>query len=235
MISAGNDAICVAVIDSGWDRAIDEPRVRAGIGLVNPADELRLQRNDDDQDRIGHGTCCADLVLRVAPTATILPIKVFGSRLETSPHMLIAAIRLAADAGARVINLSLGTQRRDARDDLYAACEYARRRGAILVAAGVYGTRKGGFPAAFDPVIGVGPASVDTPFAIRYHAGESLECGARVAGQRARSLGGFEVEVAGTSVAAPVVSGHVVRLLQEDPLLDLDGIRGRLEVMSSPS
>ena len=127
--------IRVAVIDSGYDRALNDSRVLPGVSFVDPDDDFALARNDDDGDVLGHGTACADLVLRVAPDARVIPVRVFGRVLETSPGTLQAAMHWAIDAGAHVINVSLGTKLESALVPLYAACERAMRAGIIVVAA----------------------------------------------------------------------------------------------------
>ncbi len=84
--------VVVAVIDSGWDRSSSNPRVARGVGFVNPDDDLSLRPTEDDHDRLGHGTACANLILDVAPDVEIVPVRVFGHRLETSPAVVEAAM-----------------------------------------------------------------------------------------------------------------------------------------------
>jgi subtilisin family serine protease len=214
----------VGVIDSGWDRRLRDPRVLAGIGLANPSDELALLRTSDDQDRQGHGTLCSDLVLQVAPDVEILPIRVFGTLLETSPDVLCAAVRAAVEHGARVVNMSLGTQREDAVPSLYLACEEAARAGVIIVAAGI--NRQGwGYPAVFENVIGVDSGDLPTPFDYEFRADHALECVAKGMNQQGRMLGGGIGVASGTSVAAPMITGLVCRFLEREPNATLARVR----------
>jgi subtilisin family serine protease len=224
--SASRGGVRVGVIDSGWDRRIDEPRVERGVAFVEHVGSNSPVQSDDDRDRIGHGTSCADIILAGAPRASVVPIRVFGERLETSPPVIVAAIRWAVGQGLRLLNLSLGTLRVDAVVELYRVCDEARQRGTIIVAAGRSGRRS--FPAIFDPVIGVGLANTTDSFEVQYRPGEALECRARGLSQRARGLGGRMVVVNGVSFAAPVVSAAVARLLEEHPSLDLDAVREHL-------
>ncbi|HEX2203444.1 MAG TPA: hypothetical protein VHG91_09115, partial [Longimicrobium sp.] len=62
----------VGVVDSGWDRALADPRVRPGVAIVVPEGGGAPELSDDDHDRMGHGTACADLVLRVSPEAEVV-------------------------------------------------------------------------------------------------------------------------------------------------------------------
>jgi subtilisin family serine protease len=218
----------VGVVDSGWDRRITDARVIRGVGLVDPEDELSLACSDDDHDRNGHGTLCTDLILQVAPDATIIPIRVFGMRLETSPALLIAAIQWAIDRQIRVVNLSLGTTRTDCIRELYAACEVARRRGVIVVAAAGAIQRHANYPAIFEPVLGATHGPLPDRLGLWYQPGEALECLACGKDQSGRGLRGSLVETSGPSVAAAIVTGHVSRLIELFPDLTLDSLRLRL-------
>jgi subtilisin len=225
--SATGKGIRIGVIDSGWDRSLGDLHVKRGIGLVDPADELELLSSDDYHDRIGHGTACTDLILRIATDADVVPIRVFGRHLETSPHVLHAALLWAVEHELRIVNMSLGTLIPEARDTLYAACEIARRNGVIIVAAGhILG--KQSFPAVFENVIGVGAARFTDPFQYSFNAGGAFECVARGYGQVSRSLGGQATVGNGTSFAAPNITGIVALFIERYPDVDLAGVRSLL-------
>jgi subtilisin family serine protease len=204
------------VIDSGWDRSLAEPRVLPGAGFVGPGSDFALARSGDDGDRLGHGTACADLVLRMAPAAEIVPIRVFGGRLETSPEVLAAAIEWAADEGIPLVNVSLGTTLEHARAPLLAACERASRAGVTLVAAAPNGPAPA-YPASFPGVIGVDADRFPSPWDFRYRAGEAIECTAAGHEQRLRWLGGREEVKSGTSFAAPHITGIIALILERNP------------------
>lgn len=214
--------VCVAVVDSGWDRSLEDARVLPGAGIEHTADGVRITA--DDCDRLGHGTSVAHQVLAVAPGCRILPVRVFGDTLETSPRALVAALNWAVAQRATVINLSLGTERYDAVRPLYAACELARRAGAIVVAAGGnYGETC--YPSVFDPVIGVAMGAFAVPFDFRYRPGDALEVEASGVGVPVPGLGGSVAPATGTSVAAPTVSGIVALLLEHHPGAQIDDVR----------
>lgn len=219
----GKDLV-VAVIDSGWDRACDDPRVLPGIGLVDPNDDLAMQRNDDDHDRVGHGTACIHQILRIAPDARVIPIRVFGRQLETSPGTLQAGIVYAIERGANVVNLSLGTTLEGTLHPLYAACEKARRQGIIVVAAG-HNSRSWSYPAIFENVIGVSAGRFESPYQYRYLPDEAHECQAWGVEQPVVWLGGEEQVKHGTSFAAPNITGIVCLLLERHPGASLEEIR----------
>lgn len=224
----------VCVIDSGWDRGCDDPRVLPGIGLVDPADDLAMARTDDDHDRLGHGTACIHQILRIAPDVEVIPVRVFGRILETSPGTLQAGILYAIEQGVDVVNLSLGTQLEGTLHPLYAACEKARRMGMIVVAAGHNG-RDWSYPAIFENVIGVSAARFDTPWEYRYLPDEATECEAWGVEQPVTWLKGEETVKHGTSFAAPNITGIICLLLERHPGATLEEIRALLAKYALPS
>ncbi|MGQ0539182.1 MAG: subtilisin-like serine protease QhpE [Gemmatimonadaceae bacterium] len=121
----------VAVVDSGI--AAGHPHVGRVAGGVCLAGALALR--DDTGDRIGHGTAVAAAIRDKAPEADLLAVKVFDNALQTSADVLARAIRWSADAGARLVNLSLGTPNEKHSELLRAGVAYAAARGALVVAA----------------------------------------------------------------------------------------------------
>lgn len=222
----------VGVVDSGWDRGQPHPRVLSGMGILGidgPGGTLRL---GDDHDRIGHGTAVADLVLRTAPEAEVVPVRVFDTHLETSPAVLAAGIRWAADAGVHVLNLSLGTREDAGVRTLYAACEYARRRGVVVVAACAQDGVSS--PAIFDNAISVGVLPGNSTSRVIYRQGEAVECLANPVHAEVLWRDGARVVVSGTSFAAPIVAGTVARLRELHPGADLDAVRAILARHRAP-
>lgn len=143
----------VAMVDSGWRRAFFNRRVKTGIAFVAPKPDERF--SDDFDDRIGHGTYCGRLLLRTAPSAMITPVRVFGSRLETSPSVLCSALEWVGSNDFDVVNLSLSTRLHAVRDELYRLSHQMLAAGTRIVAA--LDNRTGpSYPAEFEGVIAVG-------------------------------------------------------------------------------
>ncbi|HEX6748937.1 MAG TPA: S8 family serine peptidase [Longimicrobium sp.] len=231
--------LLVGVIDSGWDRNCDDPRVLPGIGLVDPEDDLAMLRTDDDHDRVGHGTACIHQILRIAPDAQVVPIRVFGRDLETSPGTLQAGILYAIERGVNVVNLSLGTTLEGTLQPLYIACEKARQQGIIVVAAG-HNSKDWSYPAIFEPVIGVSAGRFGSPYEYRYLHDEAMECQAWGVEQPVIWLRGEQQIKHGTSFAAPNITGIVCLLMERHPGAGLEEIREllpqyALEVVSAPA
>jgi hypothetical protein len=121
----------VAVVDSGIHAA--HPHVGAVAGGAAFGDHE--DPTSDTLDRLGHGTAVAATIREKAPHAELYAIRIFEHTLSTTAGRLVRAIHWAADAGAHVINLSLGTSRLEHAAQLAAAVAYAASRGSVIVAA----------------------------------------------------------------------------------------------------
>lgn len=155
--------VTVAVIDTGVNATHGDlaGRVLPEIDLLPAVAPAPVENT--------HGTRIASLIAGslnavgmagVAPQASILPVAALDPSGIGDSSTVAQAIIAAADAGARVINLSLGGPDRDPVLDQ--ACLYAYQRGAILVAAAGNSYQTGNqvqFPAASPNVVAV--ASVD--------------------------------------------------------------------------
>lgn len=226
LAEATGRGVRVAVIDSGRDPFWKERRVRPGVGLV-ASEGFELSFSDDDRDRVGHGTACCDLILGLAPRVEILPVRVFGDRLETSPELLVAGIEWAVQEEVHIINLSLGTFLERAIRPLYQACEHARQAGIVVVSA-VHTVEDWSYPAVFENVLGVQAGRFTNVFEFEFRPDEAAEVLAQ-GERRVRWLGGAEKEGFGSSFAAPHVSALVALLLERFPGASLEELRRHLE------
>ncbi len=135
MVGRTGAGIRIAIIDSGI--AAGHPHV----GEV--ADGVWIRADDtspDFTDCIGHGTAVAGAVRDMAPTASLIAVRVFDRRLSTTASVLARAIRWAAGEGrAQLINLSLGTTNRRHEMLLRDAVADAHAAGALVIAAALDG------------------------------------------------------------------------------------------------
>lgn len=125
----------VALLDSGVTPGhphLDGLRIR-GFTLVG--DTEPFTKGTGFADRTGHGTACAAAMYRLNPDIELLVVRVLDEDLSTTHTSLAEAIRRAADEGAAVINLSLGSMEDDSLPVLEAAVAYAAAAGAVCVAA----------------------------------------------------------------------------------------------------
>ncbi|PWC37691.1 S8 family serine peptidase [Azospirillum sp. TSO35-2] len=138
----------VAVIDSGIALPGVPVAERAAFRLR--PDALGVEQLPAQPDRVGHGSAVAAAILAQAPAAELIDVQIFHDGVTASPAAVAAALRWAADRGARLATLSLGLPAD--RPVLRAAVEAALARGLLLVAAS---PARGGpvWPAAYPGVI----------------------------------------------------------------------------------
>lgn len=156
------------------------------------------------------------------------------------PHELAAAIIDCIDAGARVINLSLGlahpsTQGEQALDE---ALNHAVRRGVIVVAAaGNQGTLGSSAITRHPWVIPVVACTLAGRPTNESNLGSSIgRRGVRAPGEGITSLGaeGRSLTLGGTSVAVPFVTGTIALLWSEFPSATAAHIKLAMTQASAP-
>jgi subtilisin family serine protease len=121
----------VAVVDSGVHAS--HPHVGAIAGGV-AIDGEGIQ-HADFVDRLGHGTAVTAAIREKAADAELFAVKVFDRALSTSIASLVDGIDWAAEHGMHIVNLSLGTPRREHEAALAGAVERAARANMLVVAA----------------------------------------------------------------------------------------------------
>ena len=154
------DDVTVAVIDTGVcmshedlvDRVLDN-----GYDFVD--------NDDDPEDVFGHGCSVAGIIAAnidngigiagFAPNSSILPVRVLGPSGSGSMADVAAGIVYAADEGADIINLSLGSM--VGSQVTQDAVNHAVEKGVTVIAsAGNSGGDLPGFPARYENVVAVG-------------------------------------------------------------------------------
>lgn len=166
----------------------------------------------------------------ICPDCTLLVRPIFSESFSGSeqmpsvtPRELAAAISECIDAGARVINLSLGLVRPSIKEEhaLEAALNQALRRGAIVVAAaGNQGTVGSSAITRHPWVIPVVACDLQGRPMSQSNLGGSIgRRGLSAPGDRIMSLGseGPSLTLGGTSVAVPFVTGATALLWSEFP------------------
>jgi len=122
--------VTVALLDSGVHA--EHPHVggvRGGISFL-PETE-----SGDFVDRVGHGTAVAAAIREKSPAVELIAARIFDRQLATNVDVLVQAIRWAADEGAQLINLSLGTTNPAHAEKLAPAVSYAAERRSIVISA----------------------------------------------------------------------------------------------------
>jgi subtilisin family serine protease len=121
----------VAIVDSGVHAA--HPHVQGVWGGVGVDDFGQM--TEEFVDHLGHGTAVAAVIREKAPEAQLFVVKVFHRQLTATGSALVAAIRASREAGANIINLSLGTTNPDHESALSSEVSAARADRIVIVAA----------------------------------------------------------------------------------------------------
>ncbi|MBC8140357.1 MAG: peptidase S8 [Armatimonadetes bacterium] len=123
-----------------------------------------VNKDADAFDDHGHGTHVAGTIAEstnnnegvagLAYESTIMPLKVLGANGSGNSSDIADAIRFAADNGAKIINMSLGSSQPSSV--IQKACQYALKKGVTIVCAAGNSSREGvGYPAAFPECVAI--------------------------------------------------------------------------------
>lgn len=231
--------VTVAVIDTGVDGTHPDlaGQVLTGYDEIN-------QTAGGNTDPNGHGTHVAGTIAAltgngvgvsgIAPDTKIMPIRVLGA--DGSGYMSDAAngIVYAADHGADVINMSLGSDEEDS--SVTNAIAYARSRGVVVVAAAGNERQQGSptsYPAADPGVIAV--AATDSADTVAYYSNRGSYVDVAAPGSAilstfptALNSSGYQT-LYGTSMASPHVAAVAALLKAYDRALTPDQVEQALE------
>ena len=152
----------------------------------------------------------------VAPGATVLSVRVTGADGAGDTFSVARGVVAAVEAGAQVINISLGGYATSSI--LGAAVEQALAAGvAVVAASGNDQATRLSWPAAYPGVVSVGAVDAAGQQAIFSNAGEGLQLTAPGYAIETAGPGGTRVAFSGTSASSPVVAGAIAALMSQTP------------------
>ena len=217
--------ITVAVIDTGVCMSHED---LVGRVLDNGYDFV--EDDNDPEDIFGHGCSVAGIIAAnidngigiagFAPNSSILPVRVLGPSGSGSMADVAAGIVYAADEGADIINLSLGSMvgSQVTKD----AVDYAAEKGVTVIAsAGNSGGTLPGYPARYENVVAVG--AVDPNGARSSFSNKGGEIWAPGRDVHTTYLDDGYKALNGTSFSAPYVAAMAAVLEGMGQQLHLDG------------
>ncbi len=174
----------------------------------------------------GHGTMVAGIVRLVAPSASIMPLRVFDGSGTAHLFDIVRAVYYAVDHGADIINMSFSMTSHST--ELQRAVQYARSRGVVCVgAAGNQGERIHVYPAFFAGSVGVAATDLDDQLSEFSNYGAALvELAAPGSGIVSTYPGGVYGAGWGTSFSAPLVAGTLALIHHLHPGGDTAAFQG---------
>ena len=205
--STWGKGVRIAILDTGVTASSAFGSKISWVNLVDLPADLSKQN--------GHGTAVASMIIGqnpltpgVAPGAEILSFRIANDRGESNSYFLAQGIVAAVDAGAQLINISMGSFGDSAL--VRNAIEYARAAGVLIVApAGNNGIDRVSYPGANQGVVTVGAVDALGNHLDFSNTGSEIEVSAPGYGVNAAWTGDQAARVSGTSFSAPIVLGVI--------------------------
>jgi len=240
VVNAGNDAVdlwaaiqedtrwkdCtgrgvrVAIVDSGVDTEHPDlkGKVRESVEAVTEEGKI-IFRPSTSGDQAGHGTACAGIITSLAPDAELYSVKVLGPNASGSGDMFLVGLDYAIKQKFHVINLSLGTTKRDYFGPLHDLLDRAYHAGCIVVAA-ANNLPYPSYPSIFSSsVVSVVKRPGGDPFNFGYRFGHVIELVAPGVEIKTTWPGGGYRQLTGNSFACPYIVGIIALLMEAYPNL----------------
>lgn len=245
-MGATGQGMTIAIVDTGID--LKHPDLKGNI-VPGYNSITGSEAAGANQDNNGHGTQVAGIaaaerndlgIVGVAYQAKIMPIKAIGSKGVGYDDAIAEGIIWAADHGAKIINLSLGTEDGSVSSEILSqAVSYADNKGCLLIAAsGNYDPETEENPGvtypASDPRVLAITAANKTGEVTSYSAtGPEVDLAAPGDYIPTDSWSGGEgsgyTYSSGTSLAAPFVSGEAALIWSQHPEWSRDQVVKALE------
>jgi subtilisin len=202
----------VAVIDSGIEDG--HPlvgRVQRSIAVEDAGDEVEFVEGAHE-DLYGHGTACAGIIRSLAPAVELVSVRVLGSDLKGSAFTFANGLEWCIDNGIDIVNMSLSTSNDDYAETFYDLLDEATQRNVMVVSA-MNNERKRSIPSEFAGVFSVACCEGGDRERFLCNPTPPAEWGATGIDVEVPWSGGATIVATGNSFAAPVIAGHLARIV----------------------
>jgi subtilisin len=210
----------VAIVDSGIDTEHPDlkGKVRESVEAVAEDGKINF-RPSTSGDQAGHGTACAGIITSIAPNAELYSVKVLGPNASGSGDMFLVGLDYAIKQKFQVINLSLGTTKRDYFGPLHDLLDRAYHAGCVVVAA-ANNLPYPSYPSIFSSsIVSVVKRAGADPFNFGYRYGNVIELVAPGVEVKTTWPGGGYRQLTGNSFACPYIVGIIALLMEAYPNL----------------
>src|ERR1700704_2216077 len=210
----------VAIVDSGIDTEHPDLKGKVKESVEAVAEDGKIDfRPSTSGDQAGHGTACAGIIASVAPEAELYSVKVLGPKASGSGDMFLVGLDYAIKQKFRIINLSLGTTKRDFFAPLHDLLDRAYQSGCIVVSA-ANNLPYPSYPSIFSSsVVSVVKRSGGDPFNFGYRYGQVIEVVAPGGEVTNTWPGGGYRQLTGNSFACPYIVGIIALIVEAYPNL----------------
>lgn len=242
----GDPGLLIGVVDTGVS-LLHEELVGQVLDpeVAFPDDKLDIANNDNTmEDGDGHGTAVCGVIVAatnngrtvagVASDCRVIPVKIANTGDFASYADMIAGVELAAQLGARVVNMSwYGSASTPDFEDALTALQ--AQGVLVVVCAGNSGSNTSAYPAKYDQCMSVGATNtydVRTSFS---NWGEDVDIAAPGEDLKVLTNTGLYRSWWGTSFSAPMVAGGAALLWSVAPHLSLANVRSILQSTGPPA
>ena len=208
----------VAVVDSGIDTQHPDliGKVKESVEAVPEEGKINFHPSTSG-DQAGHGTACAGIITSIAPDVELYSVKVLGPNASGSGDMFLVGLDYAIKQKFQVVNLSLGTTKRDYFGPLHDLLDRAYHAGCIIVAA-ANNLPYPSYPSIFSSsLVSVVKRAGGDPFNFGYRYGHVIELVAPGVQVQTTWPGGGYRQLTGNSFACPYIAGIIALILEAYP------------------
>lgn len=211
--SRWGNGVKIAVLDTGVVPHQGLPAYFSSIEIVPFPEDLATTHP--------HGTAVASMIAGsqriaqgVAPAVSLISVRVADESGMSDDYFLSAGLLAAMDAGAEIVNISMGGG--GGGTLLSDAVALLQDKGILIVAAaGNNGETRAKFPAAYPGVVSVGAVDASGERMAFSNIGSDLGMTAPGYGVNAASSNGGFISISGTSASSPIVAGAIAATMAD--------------------